>query len=133
MTRYTDWAGVQMMALSVAARNGGTRFQVKYTNQDGVEWRLSQIMVKTSVQAIWTVAHTFGIGVSNWNQTSAFIGLQQWDTGVRKIESVTMLDPDVWLLTFVLVKPIQKVLDSLPKNITSSSLLKIQQVVDDSL
>lgn len=106
MTRYTDWAGVQMMALTVAARNGGTRFQVKYTNQDWVEWRLSQIMVKTSVQAIWTIAHTFGTAVWNGNQTSAFIGLQEWDTGVRKIESVTMLDSDVWLLTFVLVKPI---------------------------
>lgn len=106
LPRYENGDWLQMMALTVASRNGGTRFQVKYTNQDWVEWRLSQVMVKTSVQGIGSVAHSFGIAVSNGNQTSPFIWLQEWDTGVRKIESVTMLDSDVWLLTFVLVKPI---------------------------
>jgi hypothetical protein len=35
-----------------------------------------------------------------------FIGLQSGDTGVRSIESVTMLWVDVWLFSLILVKPL---------------------------
>ena len=35
-----------------------------------------------------------------------FVGLQDGDSGVRSIDSVFMIDADVGLMTFILVKPL---------------------------
>ena len=105
LTRYTDGKGVMMMAVSVAAAVGGQQFVVKYTNSDGVSGRITPpINMHTSSSFNGsTISSTTGF--SN-TQSCLFLPLQAGDTGVRSIESVTMLGTDVGLFTLVLVKPI---------------------------
>ena len=103
LPRYTDGEGVQIMAVSVAGRTGGQQFYVTYTNQDGVEGRVSNTVFQSNAAALGTIiSNTVASGISN----NPFVGLQGDDTGVRKIESVTMLGGDVGLFTLILVKPI---------------------------
>lgn len=105
LPRYTDGKGVQIMAVSVAASGGlQPTFAVSYTNSDGVAGRTSRTHTLST--------NTFNGAVMSNNQTVAvsgmpFLGLQDGDTGVRSIESVTFLSgTDVGLLSFVLVKPL---------------------------
>jgi hypothetical protein len=105
-TRYITDKWVQMMAVSVAGRTGWARFQVKYTNQDGVTWRITPIHIETTAQANGSIVTSQQIDSTAGNRTSPFMALQGTDTGVQKIESITMIDPDVWLFALVLVKPI---------------------------
>lgn len=103
LPRYSDGEGVQMMAVSVAGRTGGQRFYVTYTNQDGVTGRTSKTVYQSNAAALGTIlTNNIASGISN----EPFIGLQGDDTGVRAIESVTMLGGDVGLFTLILVKPI---------------------------
>jgi len=106
MTRYTDGAWVQIMSVSVAWRTGDARFQVKYTNQAWVTWRVTPIHITNSAAANGSIISSQQTGTTTWNRTSPFLTLQWNDTGVRKIESVTMLNADVWLFSLVLVKPL---------------------------
>lgn len=103
LPRYTDGAGVQILAVSVAGRTGGQQFFVTYTNSDGVAGRTSQTVTQNSAAAIGTVVTSATATNLSGNP---FIGLQAGDTGVRSIESVTMLGADVGLFTLILVKPI---------------------------
>lgn len=103
LPRYTDGNGVMMMALTVASRTGGQSFFVTYTNQDGVAGRTSQTVRQDTSAAIGSVTTS----VSNIiNSGSPFIPLQNGDSGVRSIESVTMLGADVGLFSLLLVKPL---------------------------
>lgn len=102
LPRYSDGKGVQVMAVSVAARTGGSQFYFTYTNQDGVSNRISKTVTQNSITAIGTIVNSATIT----NTSGPFIGLQDGDTGVRSIESVTMLTGDVGLFTLVLVKPL---------------------------
>ena len=101
--RYTDGAGVQMMAVSIAGRTGGQTFSVSYTNQDGVSGRTSVTVIQNSVSVIGSIV-TSNRAVSA--ASGAFIPLQSGDTGVRSIESVTMNGQDVGLFTLILVRPL---------------------------
>jgi len=103
LPRYTDGKGVQVMAVSVAGRTGGSSFYFTYTNSDNVSGRVSQTVFQNSANAIGTILNS----ANNNNITAgAFIGLQPGDSGVKSIQSVTMLTPDVGLFALVLVKPI---------------------------
>lgn len=103
LPRYTDGEGVQVMAVSVAGRTGGQSFYITYTNQDGVAGRISKTVRENTSAAL-------GVVVTSATATNAnsclFIPLQDGDTGVRSIESVTMLGTDVGLFSLVLVKPL---------------------------
>ena len=103
LPRYTDGEGVQVMAVSVAGRTGGSSFYFTYTNSDGVAGRTSKTVFQNSAAAIGTILNN---GINNNITAQSFIGLQDGDSGVRSIESVTMLLPDVGLFALVLVKPI---------------------------
>lgn len=101
--RYTTGAGVKIMAVEVAAQVGGAQFYVTYTNSDGVAGRVSatvrcntQTVNGTIITSAPTTADTAG----------PFIPLQQGDSGVRSIESITFLSGDVGLISLVLVKPL---------------------------
>lgn len=103
LPRYADGAGVSIMAVSVAGRTGGQSFSVGYTNSQGESGRTSRVVVQNSVSL------TGSIVTSNRSVALAagpFIPLQTGDTGVRSIDSVTMLGADVGLFTLVLVKPL---------------------------
>lgn len=101
LPRYTDGAGVQMMAIAVAAQTGGQQFFVTYTNSAGVAGRVSKTVTMSTQSVNGTVVTT-----ARTNSGGPFIGLQNGDTGVRSIDSVTMLGIDVGLFTLVLVKPL---------------------------
>ncbi len=103
LPRYTDGEGVQVIAVSVAGRTGGARFYFTYTNSEGVSGRVSQTVYQNSAAALGTLQ---GNGQNTNVASSAFIGLQDGDSGVRSIDSVFMLDADVGLFTLILVKPL---------------------------
>lgn len=103
LPRYTDGEGVQVIAVSVAGRTGGARFYFTYTNSDGVSGRVSQTCYQNNSAALGTLQ---GNGKNTNVASSAFIGLQDGDSGVRSIDSVFMLDADVGLMTLILVKPL---------------------------
>lgn len=104
LTRYTDGKGVQVMAVLTNAGIGGQSFSFTYTNSDGVAGRVSQTVNMNAGTAIGTIVTS---SVSTALQSgNPFIGLQDGDSGVRSIESVTMLGADVGLFALVLVKPL---------------------------
>jgi hypothetical protein len=103
LTRYTDGEGVQVMAVSVAGRTGGQSFRFSYTNSDGVAGRVSQDVIQNAVSVNGSIV-TSDRAVDA--ARGPFIPLQAGDTGVRSIESVTMLGADVGLFALVLVKPL---------------------------
>lgn len=107
LTRYTDGAGVQMMPVSVASGTGlAPQFTVNYTNSAGVSGRTSKLVTLSAATAngsILTCHHGLATTVGN----VPFIGLQEGDTGVRSVESVTFPGIiDVGLFALVLVKPL---------------------------
>lgn len=104
LPRYTDGRGVQMMAVTTGVRTGGQTFQVKYTNQDGVTGRLSSICTQNAAAFIGSVTNSDRAvqNSANWG-----IPLAHGDTGVRAVESVTMISgTDVGLFSIILVKPL---------------------------
>lgn len=103
LPRYTDGEGVQVIAVSVAGRTGGARFYFTYTNSEGVSGRISQTCYQNSAAALGTLQNS---GANANASAMPFCGLQAGDSGVRSIDSVFMIDADVGLMTFILVKPL---------------------------
>lgn len=104
LPRYTDDAGVQIMAVSVAGRTGGQTFRVGYTNQAGVSGRFTSTVAQNSVSVNGSIVssdRTVG------QAAGPFLPLQTGDTGVRTIDNVQMVSGvDVGLFALVLVKPL---------------------------
>ena len=108
LPRYTDGKGVQIMAVTTASRTGGQSFVVTYTNSDGVGGRVTASVQQNTATAVGSIVSNLvanGAG-SAPASNSPFLPLQAGDTGVRSIESITMLGDDVGLFTLALVKPI---------------------------
>lgn len=106
LTRYTDGAGVQIMAVLVAPHGlVGDTFFVTYTNQDGTAGRVTPLHTMTtaaSVNGTILTTQTAGAG-----RIGPFLALQGTDTGVRSIEAVQCTaGTDVGLFTLVLVNPL---------------------------
>lgn len=103
LPRYIDGKGVQVMAIQTNAGTGGQSFFFTYTNQDGISGRISQtVTMNTST----VVGNVIGSNTATINASNPFIGLQLGDSGVRSIESVTMLGIDTGLFCLVLIKPL---------------------------
>lgn len=103
LPRYTDGEGVKIMVVTQGARAGAPYMTVSYTNQDGVAGRT------TKSHRMNNEAYSGAIATSNMavaDSGNPFLGLQDGDTGVRSIQSVTMATADVGLFALVLVKPI---------------------------
>lgn len=106
LTRYTDGAGVQMMAVLVAPHSVlADTFTVTYTNSDGVAGRVTPVhTMTTAAVANGTILTTQAVGVARFGP---FMTLQSGDTGVRSVQSVACASgTDVGLFTIVLVKPL---------------------------
>ena len=106
LTRYTDGAGVRIMAVLVAPHGlVGDGFFVTYTNQDGTAGRVTPLHVmSTAISVNGTILTTQQTGA---DRNGPFLTLQGSDTGVRSIEAVQCTaGTDVGLFTLVLVKPI---------------------------
>lgn len=107
LPRYQDGKGVQILAVSTAARTGGQSFTINYTNSDGVAGRTTTAVFQTSSA---TVGAILGNSVASDISSTPFIPLQSGDSGVRSIESVTMNGSDVGLFSLILVKPLDNIL-----------------------
>ena len=103
--RYVDGEGVQMMPVVAAGQTGGQSFYVTYTNSQGQSGRISQTVRTCGQGSVGTVLTGQSVGLSGIG-SSPFIPLQVGDTGVKSIESVTLLGSDIGLFTLVLVKPL---------------------------
>lgn len=103
LPRWVSGAGVQVMAVSVAARTGGQTFSMTYTNSAGVTGRVSQTVLQSTAAANGTICNSTNVSARS---CGPFIPLQDNDAGVQQIETVTMDGPDVGLFTLVLVKPL---------------------------
>lgn len=104
LSRYTDGEGVQIMAIVRDSHTAaGSTFQCSYTNSEGVSGRLTQPATFGAQLVTGTVlASNAGAG-----SFAPFLPLQDGDTGVRSIESVTVLTGgDVGTFVLVLVKRI---------------------------
>ncbi len=103
LSRYADGKGVRMIAVTTGARTGGQTFTVKYTNQDGVTGRVTPVVIQNTATTLGSIT------TSNTSATGGadpFIPLQDGDSGVRAIESVTMLGVDTGIFSLILVKPL---------------------------
>ena len=106
LSRYTDGNGVQIMAVVVGAHSAaaGINFTVNYTNSAGVAGKVTPTCTLTTLSTVTgAIATSEGVTV---NGTGPFLPLQAGDSGVRSIESVTMLSADIGLMSLVLVKPL---------------------------
>jgi hypothetical protein len=133
LPRYTDGDGVQMMAVSVAGRTGGQSFFVNYTNSAGVAGRISQTVIQNAVSVNGSIV-TSDRAVAA--ARGPFIPLQDGDSGVRSIESVTMLGADVGLFSLVLVKPLAQLslrgIDAPVEVNYFTDFGQLPQIVDDA-
>lgn len=105
LPRYTDGAGVQMMAITTGARTGGQTFTITYTNSDGVSGRTAPLMQQNTSSILGTLTTT-ALTATNLGSGGPFIPLQAGDSGVRSVESVQMNGIDTGFFTIVLVKPL---------------------------
>ena len=103
LPRYTDGAGVQMMAVTISSRTGGQTFTVSYTNQDGVSGRTSQVVTQNTAAAPGSITTS---ATTTQGGADPFIGLQLGNTGVRSVQSVTMNGADTGFFAIVLVRPL---------------------------
>lgn len=102
LTRNVSGVGNQVIAVSTAARNGGASFTFSYTNDKGISGRTSPVIYQHNVAALGSLLHN----ARNTNVSNIpFLPLQNGDTGVRSIESVTMITQDVGLFTLIIVNP----------------------------
>lgn len=101
--RYASGHGVQIMAVLVAAQTGGATFQVSYTNQDGLDGRLTPVVTFNTATATGAIATT---AQATAGCAGPFLPLQEGDTGVQSIQQFIPATSDVGLITLVLVKPL---------------------------
>lgn len=102
LSRYTDGKWVQILPILVAGAAWGGTFSVTYTNSEWLSWRQSST-AQVYNNAVGSVVH------SQWNTDLSawpFLWLQSGDTWVRSIDSITMATTDIWLMSFILVKPL---------------------------
>jgi len=134
LPRYTDGKGVQMMAVTISSRTGGQSFFVTYTNQDGVAGRISRTVTQNASAAPSTI--TTAAASSSFSPQSPYIPLQQGDSGVRSVESVTMLGADTGFFAIVLVKPLaQTVIRGIDAPYDKDMLLfanELERIQDDA-
>jgi len=106
LPRHVAGAGVQLMPVVVAGQTGGQAFTVKYTNQDGVAGRVTALATMSTQFVNGTILHSLAAGAAYANN-GPFLTLQNGDTGVRSVQSVTIGGiGDVGLFALVLVKPL---------------------------
>lgn len=100
ITWERDADPVKVMCIAQAAASAYGAFTMRYTNQDGVPNRISQVTTTKTVN---------GGGVSVLQPTAAaraFVDLRIGDTSVRSIESITFTAAGGGLMALVLVQPL---------------------------
>ena len=111
LPRYVDGKGVQVIAVQMAGLlgTGSPTFRFTYTNQDGL-FRTSPPQTCGSASITGQLATGNNGNIAMPNSNYPFLALRPGDTGVREVLSVTFDTPDIGLLAFVLVKPLEQII-----------------------
>jgi len=112
LSRYTSGKNVKIMAVEVAGQNGvgNPQFYVTYTNSDGVSGRTTKTVSCNTQVVNGTIINSQPTQVNGRREaTGPFLPLQDGDTGVQKIDSVTFVQGDIGLIAFVLVYPLENI------------------------
>ena len=110
LTRYTSGQGVSVMAVQMAGLlgSGNPTFRFTYTNQNG-ELKTSPRQTCGTATLVGSLATANGGAFSGSASNYPFLTLSPGDTGIRSVQSVTFDSPDIGLLGFVLVKPLEQI------------------------
>jgi hypothetical protein len=110
LTRYTDGAGVSVMAVQMAGLlgTGSPTFRFTYINQSGV-LQTSPTQTCGSGTIVGELATGNNSNTAMPNSNYPFLALAPNDTGIRSVQSVTFDSADIGLLAFVLVKPLEQI------------------------
>jgi hypothetical protein len=111
LTRYTSGQGVSVMAVQLAGMlgTGNPTFNFTYINQSGVlQTAPTQTCGSGSIVGELATGNNSNAAVARSNYP--FLALVPGDTGIRSIQSVTFDTPDIGLLAFVLVKPLEQII-----------------------
>lgn len=103
LPRYSDGAGVRAMLVAVAPTTGGGSFTYTYVNQDGVTKVSPTIKLNTTAANIATII-TSQQGVAS--PIGLYLPLNSGDTGIRSVESFSVVAPGGGLGALVLVRPL---------------------------
>lgn len=103
LPRYTDGDGVQAILVALTPYTGGGIATINYTNQSGTSGRVSQSIVSNSALTITSLVNS-GAGITNL--VGPYIPLQNGDTGIRSVESITFSVVNGGLAALVLIRPI---------------------------
>lgn len=104
LPRYSDGAGVQAFLVSTNPYVGGQRFQLNYTDSNGVSGKTTVPVLSNLTTQIGTVINS-GTTVG---QGGPFISLYG-SSGIRSVESITFFAPNGGLAALVLAKPLATV------------------------
>lgn len=104
LPRYADGAGVQAFLVAQGSYVGGQAFTINYTNQSGVAGRVSQSVVTNNSTFTSTLVNAGIAAVANGR--GPFIPLQDGDTGIRSVQSITFLAPNGGIAALVLCVPL---------------------------
>jgi hypothetical protein len=111
LPRYVNGKGVSVIAVQTAGLlgSGTTTFSFTYVNQDDILKRSpTQTCGSANIAGQLATSNTGNVAVLNSNYP--FLTLATGDTGIRSIVSVTFDTPDIGLLAFVLVKPLEQII-----------------------
>ena len=111
LTRYTSGQGVSVMAVQLAGMlgTGNPTFNFTYINQSGVlQTSPTQTCGSGSIVGELATGNNSNAAVARSNYP--FLALAPGDTGIRSVQSVTFDTPDIGLLAFVLVKPLEQII-----------------------
>jgi hypothetical protein len=104
LPRYTNGAGVEVMAVCQSPTAGGGSFVFEYVNQNGVT-KTSPTQVCQAAGNVALIGNLIS-GPNNGTNAKHYLELAAGDSGVRQINSVTMLAANGGLMALVLVKPL---------------------------
>lgn len=106
LPRYADGEGVRAMIVTTTPQTAVAQVNIVYTNSAGVSGRTTTVWTTISnVGNIQSANASSGAATSQ----SLFIPLAAGDTGIRYIESVTLLSSAGGFAAVVLVKPLAEI------------------------
>ena len=105
-TRYEAREGVQMIMVEQNPYIGNVTCQIGYTNQDGVEGRLTPVITINTAVVAGTIATS---APTTEGVTGCYVPLQMGDYGVQKVDTIEFFSGDVGTVAICLVKPIATV------------------------
>jgi len=111
LPRYTNGKGVSVIAVQMAGMlgTGNPTFRFTYINQDDIlKTSPPQTCGSASITGQLATGNNGNIATPNSNYP--FLTLAIGDIGVKSIVSVTFDTPDIGLLAFILVKPLEQII-----------------------